>query len=379
MIKVKKESILVEPKDIKPSSDDFEVIGTINPAAIRLHNGNIMLYVRVIEKLKKSEDERYCYSPRMVGENSFKIKLDKFDKKSIIKKSDVDFSFGDGTKRLKFISHLRRVMLDKKGFKIKSIDKKPSFFGLKWDGELGVEDPRITKINNLYVMTYVSLSRKENVSTSYAISNDCIRWYRRGVIFGEQDKDVVIFPEKVRGEYVAFDRPEGSFQFSLPHIWINYSKDLEHWGESKPLSLFRKGDWDSGKNGAGPPPIKTKEGWLLLYHSVEEKERKITSFLDIIKKALRIKRQKRMVYNVGAALFDIKNPNKILAKSKQPVIPPLKGYKKESLEHKKVVFPTGLVIEKDNTDLLVYSGEEDLITTAKKVSLSEILDSLKKI
>src|SRR3989338_4144093 len=152
MIKTKKEKLLIKPKDIKPSSKDFQVIGTINPGAIRLPNNNILLYIRIIEKLIKDEDEKYYYSPRMIGEDSFKLVIDKFKKGLIEIKNPLDFIFKDGTKRLTFISHFRRVILDKNGFKIKSIDKKPYFYGLAYDSELGVEDPRITKIGNLYLM-----------------------------------------------------------------------------------------------------------------------------------------------------------------------------------------------------------------------------------
>lgn len=372
MIKIKKEVVLVTPKDIRPSSPDFEVIGTFNPAAQRLPDGNIVLYVRVIEKLKKTEDSNYCYSPRFVGKDKFKIKIDKFHKRLIKNFSDLDFIFKDGTKRLCFISHLRRIILNKTGFKVLSIDKKPSFYGVSWDGELGIEDPRITKINDLYVMTYVSLTKDDNISTSYAISNDCINWYRRGVIFGEQDKDVVIFPEIINNRYVAFDRPEGSFQFSLPHIWIAYSKDLEYWGDNDSVIISKKGDWDYGRKGAGPPPIKTKEGWLLLYHAVVDSNKfKRENNLEY-----GIILEEFLSYFVGAALFDLKNPKKIIAKSNSPIISPSK-YGKMLLENKIVVFPTGIVMDNDN--LLIFSGEGDRITTVKKISLQEILKALKPI
>jgi beta-1,2-mannobiose phosphorylase / 1,2-beta-oligomannan phosphorylase len=158
VINIKKEALLIKPENIKPTSKDFKVIGTVNPGAARLPNGDIVLYIRVIEKLIKTEDKKYVYSPRYIGKNKFKIKIDRFSKDKITGNSDLDFGFKDDTKRLTFISHLRRIILDKDGFTIKSIAKKPSFFGVSWDGELGVEDPRITKIGDLYVMTYVTLS-----------------------------------------------------------------------------------------------------------------------------------------------------------------------------------------------------------------------------
>jgi len=393
MIKIKKEELLLKPADIKPSSRKFMVLGVLNPGAIRLPDGNIILYVRVIERLVKPNDEKYCYSPRMIGHDKFKVTIDRFSKDIVQEFSDFDFLFKDGTKRLTFISHFKKVLLDKSGFKILSIDKKPSFYGTVSDGELGVEDPRITQIGDLYVMTYVSLSISQNISTAMATSKDCINWKRKGIIFGEQDKDVVIFPEKINGKYVAFDRPEGNFQFSQPHIWIAYSNDLTSWGDLKPISSVYEEDGFSPRNGAGPPPIKTKDGWLLIYHAVtqfkeDEQEEAILKRLrkivklkeDILKKISNLNEdimKKVTIYSVGAALVDLENPEKLIAKSKEFLITPIGKYD-SSFEHKRVIFPTGIIQENKDT-LILYSGSGDEYTTVKKISLNEILKNLKKV
>ncbi len=378
MIKIKKEKLLVSPKDFTPSSKELEIIGTINPAAIRLPNNDILLYARVIEKLITDEDEEYYYSPRMAGESEFKLVLDKFKKETVEAKNPLDIVFKDGTKRLNFISHLRTIILDKSGFKIKKLKQKPAFYGLAWDGELGIEDPRIARINNLYVMTYVALTRDANVSTNLAISNDGIEWYRRGIIFEEQNKDVVIFPELINNKYVSFNRPEGSFEFSSPHIWISYSKDLEHWGGSSPIILSKKGEWDYDKVGAGPIPLKTQKGWLFIYHGVKEYEKKAHSLIEKINEFLG-KKEERISYNVGAALLDLKNPKKIIAKSISPILKPTKKYEKGTIENKDVVFPTALIPDLNNNDVLMFSGGGDIVTSVKKISLSEILKSLRKV
>lgn len=394
MIKIIKQKLLIRPEEIKPSSNKFEILGTLNPGAIRLNDNTIMLYVRVIEKLKFNEDDNYCYSPRMIGKKSFKIKIDRFHKRMIKESSPVDFVFHDGTKRLKFISHFRKIILDKSGFKVLEIDKKPSFFGIETDGELGVEDARITKIENFYAMTYVSLSRQQNIATSLAISKDTTNWERKGIIFGEQDKDVVIFPERVNGKYVAFDRPEGNFQFSPPHIWIAYSNDLTSWGSLKPIECVYEEKGLCPRNGAGPPPIKTEQGWLLIYHTVltrdiikEEimkKYKKDKAFINKLNKMINednIQDEERKFfkavpfYSVGAALFDLNDPEKMIAKSRSLLIMPLQKYDTGAFEDKKVVFPTGIVIDKDN-NILIYSGGGDAVTTVKKVRLKDVLNSL---
>ncbi len=363
MINTKKRKILLKPGDFQPSSKEFKILGVFNPGAARLSNGDIILYVRVWEKLIKTQDKNNFYAPRMIGRKSFKIKIDRFKKEQVKLSSELDIVFKDGTKRLTFVSHFRRVVLDKTGFKIKSIDKKPSFYGLKNDGEFGVEDSRITKIGKTYVMTYVSLSREQNISTSLAISKDCKNWKRRGIIFGEQDKDVVIFPSKINGKYVAFDRPESNFQFSLPHIWIAYSDDLESWGDLKPIAYVYTKKGACLRNGAGPPPLKTKKGWLLFYHAVEE-----------------IKEGKEEIseYVMGAALFDLKNPEKIISRTNKPLLLPSK---KEIFVFgkKRIIFPTGAILDKDKKNILIFSGESDSVTTVTRVSLENILQRLKKV
>ena len=382
MVKIKKEIKLIEPKDIKPSSKDFKIIGVLNPAAVRMKNGKIFMYVRVIEKLIKTEDSKYCYSPRLIGTNNFKVKIEKFNKKKIKANSDLDFIFNDGTKRMTFLSHFRKIILDKTGFQVLEIDEKPSFYGIKSSGEFGVEDPRITKIKDKYVMTYVTLSENENISTSLAISKDLKNWERKGIIFGEQDKDVVIFPEKINGRYVAFDRPEGTFHFSLPHIWIAYSPDLICWGNLGSINLYKRGDKQYTRNGAGPPPIKTKDGWLLLYHSVEKRkiskqEKKKFGMALKLFKLERTDIETTDFYSVGAALFKLNDPSKLIARSKELIIHPEKEYEASQFENKRVVFPTGMVLDKNKKDILIYSGSGDFITTVKKVSLEEICKSLK--
>ncbi len=351
-----KEALLIKPEMIKPSSKQLKIIGTINPAAARRKDGKIVLYVRVIEQLIKLEDKRYCYSPRMVGKNRYKLKIDKFDKAIVTKNSDFDINFKDGTKRLTFVSHLRKVLLDESGFKILSIDKRPTFYGTVNDAELGVEDPRIIKIEDKYVMTYVSLSRKENISTSIAFSKNLEDWERKGIIFGEQDKDVVIFPEKINGKYVAYDRPEGNFQFSPPHIWIAYSDNLISWGNLKAINLLKKGDESYGRIGPGCPPIKTDKGWLLIYHTVEEIPGQIYTYCG------------------SFALFDLKNPKKLIAKAEN-VLVPAQDYEMKLYQQKRIIFPTGIVEDKDSESVLIYSGGGDVVTSVRKISLKEIMAS----
>src|SRR3989344_3816652 len=342
MVKIKEDKIIIKPIDFKPSSKDFEIIGTINPAVARLSNGDILLYVRVIEKLIKDEDKEFVYSPRMIGKKDFKYTLDKFPKSSITEKNPLDFGFID-------------------------------------DGEFGIEDPRITKIKDRYIMTYVTLSKYGDISVSYAISKDLKNWRRKGVMFQEQNKDVIIFPEIIGDHYIAINRPEGNFQFSLPHMWLSYSKDLKHWGHPKPLILSKsKIGWDSGRVGSGTPPIKTKKGWLILYHAVEEKKVNDYFLIKLLKKTLGLSNIITQ-YNVGAVILKLENPSEILMKTKDPLFSPTKKYEKGVIEKKNVIFPTGMVLSNNKKDLLIYSGAGDVMTEVKKISINEIMKALRKI
>jgi predicted GH43/DUF377 family glycosyl hydrolase len=380
MIKVRGDKLLLKPGDFKPTSPKFEVLGVLNPGATRLKNGKILLYARIIEKLLESEDEKYFYSPRYVGKNSFKMKIDRFPKKDVVSGNDFAFDFKDGTKRLTYISHLRRVILDERGFKVLFISQKPDFYGLNWDAELGVEDARITKIDDTYYMTYVGLSRKENISSYLAISKDCIHWFRRGIIFGEQDKDCVIFPERVNGRYVSFDRPEGGFEFTSPHIWVAYSNDSEYWGKLKAISLFKKNEIIF-RSGSGPPPIKTSKGWLLFFHAVTKKKKKIgfkvsmEKFFGMNLHESGTEYSPEDCYSVWVGLFDLNNPSKMLARSKNAILVPKK--KTEiSFEGKKVIFPTGIV--EDGDSVLLFCGVGDIYVSVKKIKLKDAFDSLEK-
>lgn len=374
MISIKKEKVLITPEMIKPTSKNFSIIGTFNPAAVRLPNGDILLYVRVAEKLIKdsSKDERTYYAPRYIGKKDYKIKIDKFAKEKVQSKDSESIIFKDNTKRLMFISHFRRVILDKTGFKVKFIDPKPSFVGLSNNGELGVEDPRIVKLGDKYAMTYVSLSIQGNLSTSLALSKDGITWNRKGAIFSEQNKDVVLFPETIKDNYFIFNRPEGGFEFTPPHIWMASSKDLINWGRNRPIKLSKKGNWDYKRVGSGAPPIKTSKGWLLIYHGVIDHEIKnpnITSDNRTVTFS---------TYEVGAALFDLKNPRKLIAKAKSPIISPIKDYEKKGFVNN-VIFPSGLVIDTDKKFVLLFSGGADSVTEVKKISLRSIFNSLEKV
>jgi len=355
------EKVLLKPIDFKPFSKNLIIEGIFNPGAIRMPNKKIILYIRIAEKGQSKKGES-MHCPVIVSQKNYKLGIKKIKKSEILTKNGNVLYLKAGECRLTTISYFKRVILDQTGMNIETIEQKPIFTGLPTESNYGVEDPRIIKIKNNYLMTYVSISSTEGVSTALAISKDLINWKRRGIIFRTQNKDVVIFPEKIKNKYVALHRPESSFEFSKPSIWISYSKDLIYWGKEKSILRPRDSSWDSSKIGSGPPPIKTKKGWLLIYHGIKKIQEKNTE---------------KKIYSAGATLLDLKNPSKILARSprKKPLFEPTKKHEKEGFIEN-VVFPTGIVQDLNKNYLLIYSGEADRLISVRRMKLSDVLNSM---
>lgn len=349
--------LLLTPRMFRPSVPDWEIHGVINPAGIRRKDGKIVLYVRVTET-PKNKDKKALNCPVIISESEYKASEDNVLKRSVKSKSGRIIYLKSGECKLLDISHFREIILSKDGFAVEEIDQQPRFAGKPPESEYGVEDPRLTKLGGSYYMTYVSISARDGVSTSLAISKNLRDWKRKGIIFQEQNKDVVLFPEKINNHYVALNRPESSFIFSKPSIWISYSKDLVYWGKEKAILRTRPHSWESKRNGAGPPPIKTEKGWLLIYHGVHDKKNK-------------------GIYSAGTALLDLRNPEKVLARSppNKPLLKPSKIYEKLGYTHN-VIFPTAAIPTLDGKSLLIYSGGGDSVITVRELSFKEIFENM---
>jgi len=202
----------------------------------------------------------------------------------------------------------------------------------------GVEDPRITKIGDKFYMVYAATNgRIAQVALASIEVNDFLlkkwNWRRYGVLFPNWDnRNAVLFPEKINGKYVLYHRLK-------PSIWISYSKDLKNWSKPKIVMEPRKGKWDNLKIGAAGPPIKLEDYWLFIYHGVEQIEG-------------------RGIYRLGYALIDLKNPEKILYRSKDPILEPIKDYEKKG-QVPDVVFSCGAIIL--GKKVLVYYGGADTV------------------
>ena len=213
----------------------------------------------------------------------------------------------------------------------------------------GVEDPRITKIGNTYYIIYSGfwdvLKGDNRTRIILVKTKDFKKFDFSGVMLpGENNKDGALFPEKSRGKNILIHR-------RLPNIWISDSKDMVNWSNHRVLMRLRKGKWDSEKIGVGPSPVKTKHGWLFIYHGTNEKN----------------------TYRMGAAMLDKKNPYVVLKRCEEPILEPTEKWEKVG-QVNNVVFSCGMV-EMKNKYFIYYGGGDSStgVATVRKKDLLEIL------
>lgn len=220
----------------------------------------------------------------------------------------------------------------------------------------GCEDPRITKIGDVYYMLYTGYGGRYpgDYKIHIATSNDLIDWSRRGAVLDESNKDAALFPDIFDDEYILLHRRP-------PNIWISYSKDLINWDRHKVLAEVDKNStWENCKIGIAGPPFKTKKGYVLIYHGVSEKE---IIFGD---------RGGYKQYGLGIMLLDLKDPTKILYRQKEPILIPELAWEKEDGYVPNVVFSCGQVVM--GNDLYVYYAGADKALGIAVCSMDEIME-----
>lgn len=349
--------LILKPSDFEPSHPNLKVVGVFNPGVVR-YQDQVLALVRVSEGPKKSDDN-FFYSPKIVIEDGKRqLIIDKFNKVPIsdVRKSTVDTKLS----RLSTISRLDVVHLDSTGQNVISIQQNKQLQTQNEYESYGIEDPRITRIGNKYIITYVSVSALCGVTTSLFETYDFVHFERKGMIFDQDTKDVVIFPEKINYSYCAYLRPDSHPTYHRLTMMYATSPDLIHWGEYQYLMDARLNAWDSYRIGAGCPPIKTEKGWLNIYHGV--------SLID---------NNPVGMYSVGAVLTDINNPAKIIARSTEPIFSPSEVFETNGFAGS-VVFPTATISHHQNPDkIILYYGASDSSIGLCELSLHEVLESLK--
>ncbi len=221
-------------------------------------------------------------------------------------------------------------------------------------GNSGCEDPRLTQIDDNIYMNYTAYNG-ETVRTAFTSikAKDFInhKWnWTKPIIISPtsvENKNSVIFPEKINNKYVFLHRSDHK------NIWIDFISDInferKKYLTGSILLSPRQDKWDSLKIGASSPPIKTKQGWLLIYHGVSLTSR---------------------YYRIGAIMLDLKNPKKVLARTNDPILEPRMPYEEEG-QVDNVVFPCGTVVIKDK--LFIYYGGADSVVCVATVALEKLI------
>lgn len=228
----------------------------------------------------------------------------------------------------------------------------------------GCEDPRVVIIGDCLYMMYTAYNGVIAQVAAVAIGVDDFlarrfdRFEHLGLAFpGLWDKDAILFPEKIGGRWVMYHRVE-------PSIWVSYANELKlPWPKQNHKIIIgpRSGlMWDSLKIGSGSQPIKTKYGWLLIYHGVSN----------------------TMVYRLGVILVDIKDPGRLLYRSPNPVLSPETEYEvgaKGCSWVPNVVFTCGAVpgtdkeVLDDNDEILCYYGASDTYLCLASATVAELI------
>lgn len=216
--------------------------------------------------------------------------------------------------------------------------------------QFGVEDPRITPIDEAYYITYSAYS-SHGVRIALAKTTDFESVERVAFITQADYRNTVLFPEKINGKYVRLDRPHSDI--SPWSIWITYSPDLHHWGDSRIVIKTAPYHWDEMKIGPGAPPIKTEKGWLDIYHGV-------------------FPTMDGSVYRLGVALHDLEDPANVLGVADRWILQPEDPWERVGYVHN-VVFTCAAVPEEDGT-LKLYWGGADTVMCAGTAVIDELVD-----
>jgi beta-1,2-mannobiose phosphorylase / 1,2-beta-oligomannan phosphorylase len=339
---------LLQPSDVRPRFEGFEVVGAFNPATIEFEDG-IVLLVRVAERPAEVR-EGHIALPRWDWQRD-RLEID-WPRRDEVEQIDprVVRLRSSGHVRLTFLSWIL-VAFSRDGLSIDRFGGAALLPSTRYE-TFGIEDPRLTRFDDRFYFTYVAVS-EHGVATALASTVDFRSFRRHGIIFCPENKDVVLFPERIDGRYVALHRPHPNTRFGAPEIWIARSPDLLHWGAHERV-LGSEVGWATNRIGGGTPPLRTDRGWLSLFHG------NITpgSANDVGE------------YAAASMLLDLEDPRRVIGLSPQPVMRAEADFEKAGFLPN-VLFPTALVRRDDAVD--VYYGAADSATGVTRYALDELL------
>lgn len=307
---------------VKPSDERFEVACVINPGVTE-YNDEIILLLRIGERVKNTEEDVVSV-PTAEGILSLKKDTPGYDF------SDPRVVTAENVLIPTTMSHLR-LARSRDGVNFE-VEEKPALYPDRELEMYGIEDARITKIEDTYYIVYTAVS-KLGIIPCLATTKDFVTYEKKGAIFHATNKDVLFFPEKVKDMYLALLRPMPSM-CGTSDIWLAKSPDLLHWGEYEHVLSPGPYEWNGARIGASLVPIKTDRGWLAVIHSASKKD----------------------IYCMNAILLDTENPSKVIAKTKEPIMLPEADYEKHGFFNN-AIFPSGAVCRDGR--LFIYYGAAD--------------------
>jgi len=216
-------------------------------------------------------------------------------------------------------------------------------------------DPRITHLDGKYYVTWCH--GYHGPCIGLGVTEDFESFEHLEIALPPFNRNAVLFPRKIDGEYVMLHRPSDRGHTPFGDIFLCYSKDLIYWGRHRFVMGTRSG-WQSTKIGAGPVPIETPEGWVLIYHGV------LTSCNGF-------------VYCAGAALLDLEQPWKVRYRTRRYILAPAELYECVG-DVPNVTFPVAAVHDEDTDELRVYYGAADTCVCMATTTLAELVQFIKE-
>lgn len=216
-------------------------------------------------------------------------------------------------------------------------------------------DPRVTWLEDRFYVTWCNGYHGPTIGLGW--THDFVTFHQLDNAFLPFNRNGVLFPRRIDGHYAMLSRPSDNGHTPFGAIFYSESPDLVHWGRHRHVMAPEPWTWASTKVGAGPAPIETAEGWLLLYHGV------LTSCNGF-------------VYSMGAALLDLDEPWKVVARGRDYLLSPQAPYEQVG-DVPNVVFPCAALVDRDTDRLTIYYGAADTVTCLAHAHLSEILGSLR--
>jgi beta-1,4-mannooligosaccharide/beta-1,4-mannosyl-N-acetylglucosamine phosphorylase len=214
-------------------------------------------------------------------------------------------------------------------------------------------DPRVCWLEDRYYVTWCNGYHGPTIGVGYTFDFETFTQIENA--FLPFNRNGVLFPRKINGKYAMFSRPSDNGHTPFGDIFYSESPDMVHWGCHR--WVFGTGSWCYTKVGAGPTPIETSEGWLMIYHGV------LTSCNGF-------------VYSMSAALLDLDQPWKVIYRAAPYLMSPQLLYECVG-DVPNVVFPCAALVDGDSGRVAIYYGAADTVTALAFAKVEELVDWVK--